>query len=235
MTMATTESEIYGCYTDNSGSLTELNWTTSNHLFGSGSVIDYCDSVGEDPRKRFWLFRWTVQCMKQYREPSEQDATEISRQLSKLEQFVNPEATIIRDTSINKVLKEILKLDATSVEDRLHIKRRAHELLQKLEKILDAEAPAAPLDIGISISRKTQASRGHSPKTSIRAEHNDIDVFHDELRQLPKSRKRRKGRSTQSQHTLHASGVSSWAKMESALRQSQRNPRRSNCMAKRKE
>jgi hypothetical protein len=73
----------------------------------------------------------------------ESDMQSMSDYLGKLEGFPDLEASIIRKTKINKVLKAILKLGDIPKESELQFKPRSQTLLDKWNKILAAEpAPA---------------------------------------------------------------------------------------------
>lgn len=67
----------------------------------------------------------------------------MSDYLAKLEGFPDLEASIIRATKINKVLKAMLKISDIPKETEHNFKPRSQTLLDKWNKILAAEASAA--------------------------------------------------------------------------------------------
>jgi hypothetical protein len=68
----------------------------------------------------------------------------LSHYLDKLKEFTDLEASIIRETKINKVLKAILKLDTIPRETEFNFKPRSQALLDKWNKLLANNAAAAP-------------------------------------------------------------------------------------------
>lgn len=79
--------------------------------------------------------------------PKEDEVKVLSDYLVKLEQFPDLETEIIRATKINKVLKAMLKLDSIPKEEEFNFKPRSQALLEKWNKLLQAEdgpASAAP-------------------------------------------------------------------------------------------
>ncbi|KAI0125931.1 PWWP domain-containing protein [Xylariales sp. AK1849] len=72
-------------------------------------------------------------------EPKEDEMKNMSDFLTKLEGFPDLEASIIRATKINKVLKAILKLAEIPKEAELQFKPRSQTLLDKWTKILASE------------------------------------------------------------------------------------------------
>ncbi len=68
----------------------------------------------------------------------------LSHYLDKLKEFTDLEASIIRETKINKVLKAILKLDTIPRESEFNFKPRSQALLDKWNKLLANNAAAAP-------------------------------------------------------------------------------------------
>lgn len=68
----------------------------------------------------------------------------MSEYIGKLEGFPDLEVSIIRATKINKVLKAILKLENIPKEQEFNFKSRSQVLLEKWNKLLNADgAPAA--------------------------------------------------------------------------------------------
>jgi hypothetical protein len=76
-------------------------------------------------------------------EPKEDEMKTMSEYVHKLEQFTELEVSIIRVTKINKVLKAILKLESIPREDEFHFKTRSQALLDKWNKLLASDVPAA--------------------------------------------------------------------------------------------
>lgn len=68
----------------------------------------------------------------------------LSHYLDKLKEFTDLEASIIRETKINKVLKAILKLEHIPREAEFNFKSRSQSLLDKWNKLLANAAAAAP-------------------------------------------------------------------------------------------
>lgn len=68
----------------------------------------------------------------------------LSGYLGVLENFTGLEASIIRATKINKVLKAILKLESIPQEDEFNFKQRSRTLLEQWNKLLASAAAAAP-------------------------------------------------------------------------------------------
>jgi len=77
--------------------------------------------------------------------PKEEEMKSMSDFLAKLESLADLEVSVIKATKINKVLKAILKLDSASIpkEDEFQFKSRSQALLDKWNKLLAADAPAA--------------------------------------------------------------------------------------------
>jgi hypothetical protein len=76
--------------------------------------------------------------------PKEEEMKSMSEFLAKLESsFPELEASIIRATKINKVLKAILKLSEIPKEAEFNFKPRSQTLLEKWNKTLTAEPAAA--------------------------------------------------------------------------------------------
>lgn len=70
---------------------------------------------------------------------------QMSEHLTQLEAHTNLEATIIRGTKINKVLKGIVRLAAIPQESKFTFKKRSEDLLAQWNKSLasDESSPAA--------------------------------------------------------------------------------------------
>lgn len=76
--------------------------------------------------------------------PVEGEMKGMSDYLTALETFTDLEASIIRETKINKVLKAILKMDSIPREEEFSFKKRSQGLLDKWNKLLASAAAAAP-------------------------------------------------------------------------------------------
>ncbi|KAM3471297.1 hypothetical protein MY8738_009385 [Beauveria namnaoensis] len=76
--------------------------------------------------------------------PVETEMKGMSEYLTALETFTDLEASIIRETKINKVLKAILKMESIPREEEFSFKRRSQGLLDKWNKLLASAAAAAP-------------------------------------------------------------------------------------------
>ncbi len=85
----------------------------------------------------------------------------LSHYLDKLKEFTDLEASIIRETKINKVLKAILKLDNIPREAEFNFKSRSQGLLDKWNKLLANAAAAAPAPTTTS-NGVNGASKPHS-------------------------------------------------------------------------
>lgn len=68
----------------------------------------------------------------------------MSAYLTALENFTELEASIIRETKINKVLKAILKMENIPREEDFTFKKRSQGLLDRWNKLLASAAAAAP-------------------------------------------------------------------------------------------
>lgn len=77
-------------------------------------------------------------------EPKESEMEMMSDYITKLEQFPDLEVSIIRVTKINKVLKAILKLENIPRESEYKFHARSQVLLEKWNKLLQADSGAAP-------------------------------------------------------------------------------------------
>ncbi|KAM3512933.1 hypothetical protein MY11210_003416 [Beauveria gryllotalpidicola] len=76
--------------------------------------------------------------------PIETEMKGMSEYLTALETFTDLEASIIRETKINKVLKAILKMESIPREEEFSFKTRSQGLLDKWNKLLASAAAAAP-------------------------------------------------------------------------------------------
>ncbi|OAA64847.1 PWWP domain-containing protein [Cordyceps fumosorosea ARSEF 2679] len=76
--------------------------------------------------------------------PVESEMKSMSEYLTALENFTDLEASIIRETKINKVLKAILKMESIPSEEEFTFKKRSQGLLDKWNKLLASAAAAAP-------------------------------------------------------------------------------------------
>ena len=74
----------------------------------------------------------------------------MSDYITKLEGFPDLEVSIIRATKINKVLKAILKLESIPKEEEFRFKPRSQDLLEKWNKLLAVDTPAAPAANGVN-------------------------------------------------------------------------------------
>ncbi|KAI1143409.1 hypothetical protein F5Y05DRAFT_151993 [Hypoxylon sp. FL0543] len=83
-------------------------------------------------------------------EPKEEEMKSMSEFLAKLETFPDLEASIIRVTKINKVLKAILKLDAIPKEEEFQFKPRSQTLLDTWTKVLAADTGASAPANGVN-------------------------------------------------------------------------------------
>jgi hypothetical protein len=76
--------------------------------------------------------------------PKEEEMKMMSDYVTKLEGYPDLEVSIIRATKINKVLKAILKLENIPKEAEFKFKPRSQDLLEKWNRLLAVDAPAAP-------------------------------------------------------------------------------------------
>ncbi|KAJ3494658.1 hypothetical protein NLG97_g3937 [Lecanicillium saksenae] len=76
--------------------------------------------------------------------PVETDMKNMAEYLAALEKYPDLEASIIRETKINKVLKAILKIDTIPREEEFNFKKRSQGLLDKWNTLLASAAAAAP-------------------------------------------------------------------------------------------
>ena len=76
--------------------------------------------------------------------PQEDEMANMSKFIDMLEAMPDLEGAIIRETRINKVMKQILKLDSIPKESEFKFKSRSQELLNKWNKVMasDGAAPA---------------------------------------------------------------------------------------------
>lgn len=73
-------------------------------------------------------------------QPQEGDMADMSRYISMLENQPDElEASIIRETRINKVMKQILKLDSIPKESEFNFKSRSQDLLNKWNKTMASD------------------------------------------------------------------------------------------------
>lgn len=86
--------------------------------------------------------------------------------LSKLESVPDLEASIIRETKINKVLKAILKLDTIPKEEEFRFKPRSQALLEKWNEILAVDEPAASAPASAGATEPAKAVNGTAAKAS---------------------------------------------------------------------
>ncbi|KAF2403731.1 hypothetical protein EJ06DRAFT_290840 [Trichodelitschia bisporula] len=75
--------------------------------------------------------------------PKDDDMPQMAEYLDQLEGFSDLEATIIRGTKINKVLKGVLKLSTVPRDDEFDFKQRCSDLLQAWAKTTDADEASA--------------------------------------------------------------------------------------------
>lgn len=68
--------------------------------------------------------------------PKEEDMKQMSDFVTMLENFPDLEVSIIRDTRINKVLKQVLKLPSIPRESEFNFKSRSQALLDKWNKVM---------------------------------------------------------------------------------------------------
>ncbi|RMZ92696.1 hypothetical protein DV736_g25, partial [Chaetothyriales sp. CBS 134916] len=89
--------------------------------------------------------------------PQEDDMPHMSNFIKKLENYQDLEASIIRATKINKVLKALLKLNTIPKDEEFNFRKRSVELLSKW-KILGAEPHDA--DVADKESKDTPTTNG---------------------------------------------------------------------------
>lgn len=78
--------------------------------------------------------------------------------ITMLENFADLEASIIRATKINKVLKAILKLNSIPREDEFQFKKRSQMLLDKWSKLLTGDASASASAATNGVNGSTDAA-----------------------------------------------------------------------------
>ncbi|TQV95701.1 PWWP domain-containing protein [Cordyceps javanica] len=100
--------------------------------------------------------------------PVEAEMKGMSDYLTALETFTDLEASIIRETKINKVLKAILKMDSIPREEEFSFKKRSQGLLDKWNKLLASAAAAAPAGNtnGINGSEEKRGTNGTNDGTT---------------------------------------------------------------------
>lgn len=96
--------------------------------------------------------------------PVETEMKGMSDFLTALETFTDLEASIIRETKINKVLKAILKMGSIPREEEFSFKKRSQGLLDKWNKLLANAAAAAPAGNtnGVNGSEEKKETNGSS-------------------------------------------------------------------------
>lgn len=85
---------------------------------------------------------------------------QLSEYVSILEKLKDLEVSIIRETKINKVLKGIQKLDTIPKEEEFKFKPRSKALLEKWNKLMDADSGATNGVNGSAESEKKPESNG---------------------------------------------------------------------------
>jgi hypothetical protein len=75
--------------------------------------------------------------------PKEEEMAVMSNYITKLEAHTNLEASIIRATKVNKVLKAILKLDSIPKDEQYQFRRRSLDILVKWKNLLESDIPPA--------------------------------------------------------------------------------------------
>ena len=101
-------------------------------------------------------------------EPKEEEMKMMSEYITKLETLPDLEASIIRNTKINKVLKAILKLENIPKEDEFQFKPRSTVLLEKWNKILavDGAPGAAAPSNGVNGTSAKPTEKKDEPKAT---------------------------------------------------------------------
>lgn len=90
----------------------------------------------------------------------------MSGYLTALENVTELEASIIRETKINKVLKAILKMDTIPREEEYTFKKRSQGLLDKWNALLASAAAAAPAGNTNGINGSDKDTNGTEAKAS---------------------------------------------------------------------
>ncbi|KAI0842059.1 hypothetical protein F5Y06DRAFT_167017 [Hypoxylon sp. FL0890] len=129
-------------------------------------------------------------------EPKEEEMKGMSEFLAKLETFPDLEASIIRVTKINKVLKAILKLDEIPKEEEFQFKPRSQTLLDKWTKTLAADTGAAGPANGVNgdaaksgkgaANGVKESSADH--KTEVEKEDTKADVPENDANDKPEAK-----------------------------------------------
>ncbi|KAK3372517.1 PWWP domain-containing protein [Podospora didyma] len=114
-------------------------------------------------------------------EPKEEEMLLMSEYITKLEALPDLEVSIIRQTKINKVLKQILKLSTIPKEEELKFKSRSQILLDKWNKLLAVGGPpaaevangvnglAAPKTNGVKKADVAEPEKGKSKSGNVPA------------------------------------------------------------------
>jgi hypothetical protein len=95
-------------------------------------------------------------------QPKEEEMKQMSDYITKLEEHLTLEVSIMRGTKINKVLKAILKLDAIPKEEEFKFKERSQKLLDAWNKILNAEQPTANATGAVEHAPEKELTNGAS-------------------------------------------------------------------------
>ncbi|KAJ6783864.1 hypothetical protein PWT90_05492 [Aphanocladium album] len=100
--------------------------------------------------------------------PIESDMKGMSDYFTALEKVADLEASIIRETKINKVLKAILKMDSIPHEEEFAFKKRSQGLLDKWNTLIASAAAAAPAGNtnGVNGSEEKKEANGSESKAS---------------------------------------------------------------------
>ncbi|KAL5624640.1 hypothetical protein BROUX41_004700 [Berkeleyomyces rouxiae] len=107
-------------------------------------------------------------------EPKADEMPAMDDSLSKLETLPDLEASIIRATKINKVLKAMLKLDSIPREEEFNFKARSTALLGKWNKLLAADTASVPA------SHSTNGDKNESNGKADDNEVGDLTVMGDQ-------------------------------------------------------
>ncbi|OAA63682.1 pre-mRNA splicing factor [Niveomyces insectorum RCEF 264] len=122
--------------------------------------------------------------------PKEEEMKPVSEYLTKLEGFADLEASIIRETKINKVLKTILKIADIPREEEFKFKPRSQALLDKWNVLLAAEPAPEPKPT----EAKTEDAPANGVSTNGKAETKseakaDTNGVHDKVEKAEKAEK----------------------------------------------
>ncbi|KAK4158130.1 hypothetical protein C8A00DRAFT_28842 [Chaetomidium leptoderma] len=123
--------------------------------------------------------------------PKEEEMKLMSDYITKLEAFPDLEVSIIRATKINKVLKNILKLDNIPKEDELKFKARSQVLLDKWNKLLTVDGmPVASAAEVNGTSKGAAKANGVKPKSEaaepVKADEEAKEEAKEEPKEEPK-------------------------------------------------